>query len=359
MNPLTAVAVSLLPVSRLRAAAAFRLLRQTGAPETDLAQVLESCGMMAAGSPEIRVASEVALARAAEVIAAGESLGYSILTPQTPGYPALLACIPDPPPVLWCRGRLACLDAPAVAIIGSRAATPYALQVGRRLAAEVADRGIVVVSGLARGVDTAAHEGVLDVNGSTVAVLGSGLDNVYPREHDLLADRISAKGLVISELAPGGKPLAENFPLRNRIISGISLAVVVVEASEKSGSLITAACALRQGRDVMVVPGSVLSGRNRGSHALLKDGAKVVESADDILEDMGWNPSSRQAVNSAKLLENDPLLSRMDVGEVYRLDDLVEATGTAASKLLPRLMELELLGHIEAPGGGRFVRPVR
>jgi DNA processing protein len=358
MNPLTAVAVSLLPVSRLRAAAAFRLLRHSGSAETDLARVLEACGM-AAGSPEIRVASEVALARAAEVIAAGESLGYSILTPQTPGYPALLACIPDPPPVLWCRGRLACLDAPAVAIIGSRGATPYALQVGRRLAAEVADRGIVVVSGLARGVDTAAHEGVLDVNGSTVAVLGSGLDNVYPREHDLLADRISAKGLVISELAPGGKPLAENFPLRNRIISGISLAVIVVEASEKSGSLITAACALRQGRDVMVVPGSVLSGRNRGSHALLKDGAKVVESADDILEDMGWNPSSRQVVNSAKLLENDPLLSRMDVGEVYRLDDLVEATGTAASKLLPRLMELELLGHIEAPGGGRFVRPVR
>ena len=358
MDPLTAVAVSLLPVSRLRAAAAFRLLRHSGAPETDLARVLEACGM-AAGSLEIRVASEVALARAAVVIAAGESLGYSTLTPQTPGYPALLACIPDPPPVLWCRGRLACLDAPAVAIIGSRAATPYALQVGRRLAAEVADRGIVVVSGLARGVDTAAHEGVLDVNGSTIAVLGSGLDNVYPREHDLLADRISAKGLVISELAPGGKPLAENFPLRNRIISGISLAVVVVEASEKSGSLITAACALKQGRDVMVVPGSVLTGRNRGSHALLKDGAKVVESADDILEDMGWNPSSRQPVNSAKLLEKDPLLSRMDIGEVYRLDDLVEATGTAASKLLPRLMELELLGYIEAPGGGRFVRPVR
>ena len=360
MNPLTAVAVSLLPVSRLRAAAAaFRLLRDPGTPEEALSRVLESCGMTP-GSPEIRTASEIALNRAVEAIDSGESLGYSILTPQAPGYPALLACIPDPPPVLWCRGRLACLDAPAVAIIGSRAATPYALQVGRRLAAELADRGIVVVSGLARGVDTAAHEGVLGVSGSTVAVLGSGLDNVYPREHDLLADRISAKGLVISELAPGGKPLAENFPLRNRIISGISLAVVVVEASENSGSLITAACALKQGRDVMVVPGSVLSGRNRGSHALLKDGAKVVESADDILEDMGWNPaSSSHRVSSARLLENDPLLSRMDIGEIYRLDDLVEATGTAASKLLPRLMELELLGYIDAPGGGRFIRPAR
>lgn len=359
MDPLTAVAVSLLPVSRLRAAAAFRHLRDHGTPETDLPRVLESCGVPA-GSAEIRSASEIALSRAVEAIAAGEALGYSILTPQTHGYPALLACIPDPPPVLWCRGRLACLDAPAVAIVGSRAATPYAVQVGRRLAAELADRGIVVVSGLARGVDTAAHEGVLSTSGSTVAVLGSGLDNVYPREHDLLADRISAKGLVLSELAPGGRPLAENFPLRNRIISGISLAVVVVEASEKSGSLITAACALKQGRDVMVVPGSVLSGRNRGSHALLKDGAKVVESADDILEDLGWNPAScSRNGDSAKSLENDPLLSRMDIGEVYRLDDLVEATGTAASKLLPRLMEFELLGHIEAPGGGRFVRPAR
>jgi DNA processing protein len=248
-----------------------------------------------------------------------------------------------------------------VAIVGSRAATPYALQVGRRLAAELAVRGIVVVSGLARGVDSAAHQGALEAGGSTVAVVGSGLDTVYPREHRHLADTIAGKGLVLSELAPGAGPLPEHFPLRNRIISGISLAVVVVEASESSGSLITAACALKQGRDVMVVPGSVLSGRNRGSHALLKDGAKVVETADDILEDMGWNPAPSSHApgqeSPRKSLNSDPLLSRMDAGEVYRLDDLVEVTGTPASKLLPRLMELELLGYIEAPGGGRFVRP--
>jgi DNA processing protein len=165
----------------------------------------------------------------------------------------------------------------------------------------------------------------------------------------------------MTELAPGGKPLAEHFPLRNRIISGISLAVVVVEASEKSGSLITAGCALSQGRDVMVVPGSVLSGRNRGSHALLKDGAKVVETADDILEDLGWSSSARargaEPEVRRKSLNRDPLLSRMVVGETYRLDDLVDMSGTSAAKLLPRLMELELLGCIEAPGGGRFVRP--
>jgi DNA processing protein len=247
-----------------------------------------------------------------------------------------------------------------VAIVGSRAASPYALQVAARLAAELADRSIVVVSGLAHGVDSAGHSGCLAAAGRTVAVTGCGLDIVYPRENASLAGKIAAKGLLLSELAPGAPPLPEHFPLRNRIISGISLAVVVVEASEKSGSLITAGCALRQGRDVMAVPGSVLSGRNRGSHGLLKVGAKMVETADDILEDMGWHPSAatpRAALRTPpRALSADPLLSLMDPGEVYRLDDLVAATGTTASKLLPRLMELELLGYIEAPGGGRFVR---
>jgi len=157
-------------------------------------------------------------------------------------------------------------------------------------------------------------------------------------------------------------PLPEHFPLRNRIISGISLAVVVVEASEKSGSLITARCAMEQGRDVMAVPGSVLTGRNRGSHGLLKDGAKVVETADDILDGLGWPGSVDRALlpGDAPVAvpgrTTDPLLTRMEPGEVYGLDELVEATGTAASKLLPRLMELELRGHVGAVGGGRFAR---
>jgi DNA processing protein len=161
------------------------------------------------------------------------------------------------------------------------------------LAAELAERGIVVVSGLARGVDSAAHEGSLHAGGPTIAVLGSGLDRIYPGEHVGLSRTISANGLLLSELGPGAPPLAEHFPLRNRIISGISLGTVVVEASEKSGSLITAACAMKQGRDVMAVPGNILSGRNRGSHGLLKDGAKIIETADDILEELGWSlPSS-------------------------------------------------------------------
>jgi DNA processing protein len=151
-------------------------------------------------------------------------------------------------------------------------------------------------------------------------------------------------------------PLPEHFPLRNRIISGISLAVVVVEASEKSGSLITARWALEQGRDVMAVPGSVLTGRNRGSHGLLKDGAKVVESADDILEEIGWPSTAHAVLSVSKSLTHDPLLAKMESGEVYGLDELVAATGTAASKLLTRLMELELLGQVSEVGGGRFAR---
>jgi DNA processing protein len=357
MDLLTSVAVSMLPVSRLLAASAFKELRQSGAGS--LEQVLDFCGLPSS-SPDGLAARRRAAESAAMALAAAPALGIEPIGCEDPRYPALLSCTADPPPVLWARGNLACLDAPCVAIVGSRAATPYALQIGRRLAAELAERGIVVVSGLARGVDSAGHEGCLGHGGRTIAVTGCGLDSVYPRENLQLASRIADNGLLLSELGPGAPPLPEHFPLRNRIISGISLAVVVVEASEKSGSLITAGCALRQGRDVMAVPGSVLSGRNRGSHALLKDGAKVVETADDILEDLGWNVSASTRAKGRRVpssaLNADPLLSKMDVGEVYRLDDLVEATGTPAARLLPRLMELELLGYIEAPGGGRFVR---
>jgi DNA processing protein len=372
MDSLIAVAASMLPVSRVKAAAFFKELVQSGA-SAPLDGVLEFSGIPA-DSTEGHAAKSAALAGAAQAIEAGDALGICAIPLGDSRYPALLSCISEPPPVLWVRGDQVALTAPSVAVIGSRAASPYALQVGRRVSAELAERGIVVVSGLARGVDSAAHEGCLAAEGRTIAVIGSGLDNIYPREHEALADRIAAKGLVVSELAPHAKPLAEHFPLRNRIISGISLAVVVVEASEKSGSLITASWALRQGRDVMAVPGSVLNGRNRGSHALLKDGAKFVETADDILEDLGWsgppsgggspeggsnNDRGPNKDRGSKKAASDPLLAAMDVGEVYRLDDLVEVTGTPAARLLPRLMQLELLGLIEAPGGGRFVRPAQ
>ena len=347
MDLLGAVAISVLPASRLRIATTVQELRQSGhALSVDL--VLDA---LSVPSERRAVMAAEAVESARQALAAASSGGLEPIAWFDDRYPPLLACVPDPPPVLWVRGRLEVLAQPAVAIVGSRAATPYALQVARRLGGELAGRGIVVVSGLARGVDSAAHEGCLAAGGDTIAVLGSGVDRIYPAEHASLSRRITDKGLLMSELAPGSAPVPGNFPLRNRIISGISLGTVVVEASESSGSLITAACALRQGRDVMAVPGSVLSGRNRGSHGLLKDGAKVVESADDILEELGWAsaPATRRERRPA-----DPLLLKMEPGESYSFDELLELSGMPAAKLLTRLMELELLGRVEAERPGNW-----
>ena len=270
-------------------------------------------------------------------------------------FPAALLTIVDMPPVLWYRGTLDAFHAPAVAIVGSRAATAVALETAASLAADLAARGVVVVSGLARGVDSAAHRGALSA-GRTIAVLGSGVDRVYPREHGALAREIARDGLVVSEYPPGTPPLAFHFPMRNRLISGLSRAVVVIEASEQSGSLITAACALEQGRDVMAVPGNVLSGRNRGAHALIRDGAKIVESADDIVEELGWPACAGRAQRQTDD-SRDPLLQMMRAGEPYDLDQLAAASGIAGLRLLPRLLELELRGLVERIGDGRDMRP--
>ena len=263
----------------------------------------------------------------------------------------MLRAIVDPPPVLWVRGEPAALVRPAIAIVGSRAASPYALEVAARLGAELAERDVLVVSGLARGADGAAHRGCLDAGGVTVAVLGSGVDRIYPPEHDLLAASIRKDGALVSELGPGVPPLPDHFPARNRLISGISLGVVVVEANEKSGSLITARCALEQGREVMAVPGSVLGGRNRGSHALLKDGAKVVETADDILEELA--PALREACRrtggpdekiSSNSLKLEDLLLALTPGQAYDLDELSATVGLTGSELLPRITGWEMGG---------------
>jgi DNA processing protein len=348
MNPLAAVAVSMLPVTRLRAAEAFKDLRS----RTDidvLHAVLAACEFPDASRD---AAVGLALERAESALAAAHRLGMAVVPSADDRYPPLLGVTVNPPPVLWFRGDLASLGKPIVAIVGSRGATPYAIDVAGRLGEELADAGIAVASGLARGVDSAAHRGCLSGQGTTVAVLGSGLDCVYPSEHEPLAEEVARKGLLLSEFGPGAAPLPDHFPLRNRIISGISLGVVVVEASEKSGSLITARFALEQGREVMAVPGNVLSGRNRGSHGLLKDGAKVVESAVDILDGLGWPVPRAHPVHASKLLQSDVLLARMEAGEVYRLDELMELTGVPGTRLLPRLMELELAGLVMKTGAG-------
>lgn len=298
-----------------------------------------------------RIAETRGRARAA--IARAASGALTPITWRDAEYPAALAAIPDPPPVLWTRGEAGALHAPLVAIVGSRAASPYALSVAATLAADLASRGVAVVSGLARGVDSAAHRGALDADGVTIAVLGSGADVIYPPEHAGLARDIGRRGLVVSELVPGTPPQAWCFPLRNRIISGLSRAVVVIEAGEKSGSLITARCALEHGRDVLAVPGNVLTGRNRGAHALLRDGAKIVESADDILEELGMRRTGRGPSDARR---TDPVLDCLEPGEATDLDAIAERSGLTPSRLLPRLLELELQGAIARAGGGRFVR---
>jgi DNA processing protein len=295
----------------------------------------------------------------AERLRAAEA-GINVLAWNDPSMPMPLMAISDAPPVLWYRGTLECLNQPVVAIVGSRAASAVALETSRRLATDLASRGITVASGLARGVDSAAHRGALDT-GKTIAVLGSGVDRVYPHEHIDLANCIAQRGLVVSEYPPGTPPLAFHFPMRNRLISGLSRAVVVIEASDKSGSLITAGCAAEQGRDVMAVPGNVLSGRNKGGHALLRDGAKIVESADDIVAELGLAPAAQidataEASGNGSTSSEDPVLRRMDTACAYDLDALAAACGLDAPRLLPLLADLELRGLVRRIGGGRFMR---
>ena len=318
-------------------------------------------GRLQASDPELLDRASPLLDRAREVRARACGDDIHVVAWNDPRLPTALIAIGDCPPALWYRGALDCFDAPAVAIVGSRAASRVALDTAERLAADLAARGVTVVSGLARGVDSAAHRGALRT-GRTIAVLGSGPDRIYPAEHAGLAREIAAAGLVLSEYPPGTPPLPFHFPMRNRLISGLCRAVVVIEASDKSGSLITAACALEQGRDVMAVPGNVLSGRNRGGHALIRDGAKIVECADDIVGELGGaSTSSRDgdggATTAGSVVSTDPVLRRMEAGHDYDLDALAAASGLDACRLLPRLADLELRGFIRRVGGGRFIRP--
>jgi DNA processing protein len=321
--------------------------------------------------PELIESAAPLVEQAGVVRVRAAEAGVGVLPWNDSRIPPQLMAITDLPPALWYRGSLDCLDQPAVAIVGSRAASSVALETARRLATDLASRGITVVSGLARGVDSAAHRGALE-GGRTIAVLGSGVDNVYPAEHKELAARIAENGLVVSEYPPGTPALPFHFPMRNRLISGLSRAVVVIEASDKSGSLITAACAAEQGRDVMAVPGNVLSGRNRGGHALIRDGAKIVECADDIVAELGFSlpggarstdvgsaaqtDASAQASGNGSTSSGDLLLGRMDLACPYDLDELAARCGLQAPQLLPRLADLELRGLIRRVEGGRFIR---
>lgn len=282
--------------------------------------------------------------------------GHGILTCFDQAYPDLLKTIPDPPVILWTQGDQSLLVEPAVAVVGSRDALPVSITIARTLARDLANAGLTVVSGMARGVDSAAHAGALDAGGRTIAVVGSGLTRVYPSRNEKLAASIRSTGAIVSELPPDALPLAAHFPLRNRIISGLSLATVIVEAGQKSGSLITAGQALEQGRSVLAVPGNPLSGRHRGCHDLIKDGAPLVDTVEDVLFEIGWARAPIVESIGRNHLQLSDLESNMAKGESYSVDNLAKKTRRSTPDLLAELSVLELSGRVMRTAGGEYIR---
>ena len=280
---------------------------------------------------------------------------HHILTLADSSYPQSLLEIPDPPSVLYIRGNPALLQSPGIAIVGSRNATPQGLKTAESFAQALAGRGFAIISGLALGIDAAAHRGALTTEGATIAVIGTGADRVYPARNKELALAIARHGTIVSEFPLGTPAIAANFPRRNRIISGLSRGVLVVEAAPESGSLITARLAAEQGREVFAIPGSIHSPVARGCHKLIKQGAKLVETAQDILEELGGDPEPRDVPDLVKTSGNDDLLKAL--GHVpCELDELVDRTGLSADLLLGELLTLELDGLIATLPGNRYQR---
>ncbi|MBX3622100.1 MAG: DNA-processing protein DprA [Rhizobacter sp.] len=281
-----------------------------------------------------------------------------VLTLADPEYPSLLLQTADPPLLMYLQGDAALLNAPGIGIVGSRNPTPQGKENARAFAEHLSQAGWTIVSGLALGVDGAAHEGGLAGLGRTIAIVGTGLDRVYPRRHLELARRIAETGLLVSEFSIGTPPLPPNFPLRNRIIAGLTRGTLVVEAALQSGSLITARLASEAGRDVFAIPGSIHSPQSRGCHSLIKQGAKLVESADDVLEELPAQsglPFPFASPDEAAPLATDPLLDAMGFDPVT-LDALVARTGWPAHELNSRLLELELTGAVARLPGQLFQR---
>ena len=296
-------------------------------------------------------------------VEAADRLQASIVTLEEAAYPATLRTIHDPPLALYVRGAWReALDAPCVAVVGSRHASLYGLRIAERLAHDLALRGVTVVSGMARGIDAAAHRGTLAAAGRTLAVLGSGLGRVYPPEHvDLAGQIIERGGALVSEYPMGMPPLAQNFPRRNRVISGLSLGVVVVEAAQCSGALITADCALEQGREVFAVPGPVDATTSHGTHELLRQGARLVVSVEDILEELRLTPQpavpAEMADQRAAPLDGpEALLMAQLTVEPTHIDALAASSGLAADQAAELLLRLELRGLIAQRPGKYFVR---
>ncbi|MHC4403098.1 MAG: DNA-processing protein DprA [Planctomycetota bacterium] len=308
-----------------------------------------------AAEEEIDVDQQIAFCRANDV---------AILTESDPAYPRALREIHDPPGVLFVRGSLHPRDAVAIGIVGTRHPSRYGLRQAERLAGSLARAGLTVVSGLARGIDAAAHRGALSAGGRTLAVLASGVMNVYPPEHGQLAAEVAAQGAVLSEAPPRADPLGGKFPQRNRIISGLALGALIVEAGQRSGALITARHAMEQGREVFAVPGRVDDRAARGCHRLIRDGAKLVETADDVLEELGPlveaapHDDGRLLHHPAELLLNDLEQKVLDaVGtESTPIDRIVADTGLSVPQVLSTISVLEMRRLVRRLSGTTVAR---
>jgi DNA processing protein len=287
-----------------------------------------------------------------------ERQGISLVILDDPAYPAALREIPDPPPVLYLRGELSPADDWAIAVVGTRRASPYGRQATERIVADVARAGVTIVSGLARGIDTHAHSAALAAGGRTIAVLGSGLDRIYPDENRKLAEQIAGSGAVLSEYPLGTPPDATNFPRRNRIVSGLARATLVVEADYKSGAMITATQAAEQGRDVFAVPGSIFNPLSAGPHQLIREGARVVTDASDILEELHLTAVVEQRA-TREALPADPTeaaLLRLLSHEPTHVDDLTRSARLPSATVTSTLTILELKGLARQLGPMQNVR---
>jgi len=353
-----------------------KLVEHFGGPEAVFRASLtelESTGIQAVSAQSIATGKSAELAR--EEIAKAASAEVTILSLDDPSYPSRLKEIYDPPLILYVRGNPALLTQPGIAMVGTRHPTPYGSGMAERLSCDLAAQGLVIISGMARGVDTASHRGAISAKGKTVAVFGTGVDVLYPKENSRLAEQILATGgALISEFALGTFAAPQNFPIRNRIISGMSTGVLVVEAAEYSGTRITARCALEQNRDVFAVPGNVTNKNSWGPNTLIKQGAKLVATWEDVWEDLptevrlaltpATSPESSDK-QSASLFPDDGLpphekriLSLLKADEATHIDELVEKLEAemSSSEIFAALFELELTGKVKQMPGKNFVK---
>jgi DNA processing protein len=359
-------------VEGLGVRSAHKLIEHFGSPQAAYVASLtelESCGLTAPVAQAIF--RQAGLKEAEKELETATKLGCVILTLASDTYPPLLRQITDPPLVLYVCGDVSVLSQHAVAVVGTRRPSAYGSSVAHRLASDLAQRGLVIVSGLARGIDSASHRGALEGGGKTVAVLGSGIDVIYPGENKSLAKKIMESGAMISEFPQGTGPTPQNFPIRNRIISGLALGVVIVEAAEYSGSLITARLALEQNREVFAVPGNITSAQSFGPNHLIKQGAKLVDQWVDVIEEfpasirmqlMPPDETSQAAAQTASLFETSLGPDQKTVFEALRADEamFVDSVFGAAKLPQPRvlvaLLELEMAGLIRQLPGKNFIR---